>query len=112
MKEIGPRPPGPHPHPLHWAEVRFAALARDNGCRACGSLEQLEVHHRTYARFGREAVDDLTTLCRGCHDLITGAQMRMRDERRVLPLNRQIVSIERFDPAPAHELPLPKRNVL
>src|SRR5687768_4842718 len=86
MREIGPRPFEQHPHPRHWEDVRQAALRRDAGCRACGSMERLEVHHRTYERWGHEILDDVTTLCRDCHDLITGAQMRIRDSRRVKPV--------------------------
>lgn len=83
MREFGPRPPGAHPDKGHWRQIRSAALARDRGCRLCGAKDELEVHHGSYARWGAERLADLTTLCRGCHDLVTGAQMRRRDARRV-----------------------------
>jgi 5-methylcytosine-specific restriction endonuclease McrA len=35
----------------------------------CNATTSLDVHHRTYERFGHEDVDDLTVLCRTCHDL-------------------------------------------
>jgi len=51
-----------------WKAIRWEALARDHGrCRDCG-VEAREVHHIEYPRvFGREALDDLISLCRACH---------------------------------------------
>jgi len=36
-------------------------------CCLCYSGEDLQVHHRTYARIGRELTTDLIVLCRDCH---------------------------------------------
>jgi hypothetical protein len=36
-------------------------------CERCGTGRQLEVHHRTYDRLGREWDQDLEVLCRDCH---------------------------------------------
>jgi 5-methylcytosine-specific restriction endonuclease McrA len=36
-------------------------------CALCASHENLEVHHRTYVRLGRELPSDLVVLCRRCH---------------------------------------------
>ena len=111
MRELGPRPALHHPDPCHWRSIQSAALARDQGCRLCGADADLEVHHRTYARWGQEQLDDVTVLCRGCHDLFTGAQMRRRDERRrPPPPGRAIVTCERFQPRPAPALPEPVRT--
>lgn len=53
-----------------WQAVRRLALLRaDHACQVCASPEQLEVHHRTYARLGREQATDLLVLCRACHAL-------------------------------------------
>lgn len=53
-----------------WGDKRAAALVRDRWrCRVCNSGDRLCVHHRSYARRGRERIDDLTVLCRGCHSL-------------------------------------------
>jgi hypothetical protein len=111
MHEFGPRPTGAHPDPTHWRAVRAAALARDQGCRLCGDDRELEVHHRTYARWGREALADVTVLCRGCHDLATGAQMRRRDARRAPPPDRRRLPVpaERLPPGPAAAPPVPAR---
>ena len=56
-----------------WQEKRAAALERDgHACRCCPSTEQLEVHHRRYPEvLGEEPLEDLTTLCRGCHAIIS-----------------------------------------
>jgi len=45
---------------------RFA----QNKCRDCGKADlpqNLELHHRTYARWGYETPDDFDLLCRKCH---------------------------------------------
>ena len=53
-----------------WREQRENALrlARHR-CQPCNTRHQLEVHHRTYDRVGRERLDDLTVLCRPHHEL-------------------------------------------
>ncbi len=51
-----------------WLKRRGEAVARAHGhCERCGSNVRLEVHHRTYARVGRERPEDLEVLCRRCH---------------------------------------------
>ncbi|MBI4909911.1 MAG: HNH endonuclease [Acidobacteria bacterium] len=61
-----------------WEELRTEALKRDGyRCRTCNSADDLEVHHRRYpAAWGTEPVDDLTTLCRECHETITARIQR------------------------------------
>ncbi len=52
----------------HWQSVRQKALERDgHRCRVCNSTEQLNVHHRSYERRGFEEPEDVTTLCKECH---------------------------------------------
>ena len=38
-------------------------------CEICGrgTLEPLELHHKTYARLGNEELDDVLLLCGSCH---------------------------------------------
>ncbi len=40
-----------------------------NGCFVCGS-NKVDIHHKTYKRFGAERLPDLVALCRACHDTI------------------------------------------
>jgi hypothetical protein len=53
-----------------WAAIREAAVERaDRRCQICYSADHLQVHHRTYERFGGDELPtDLTVLCDGCHD--------------------------------------------
>ncbi len=61
-----------------WAEKRNAILLRDGGCTICGISHELEVHHRTYERVGKELLTDLTTLCKPCHKTVTSMLRRRR----------------------------------
>jgi hypothetical protein len=52
-----------------WWQRREAAVAAAGGrCQLCNGTKNLNVHHRTYVRLGRENPSDLTVLCRGCHE--------------------------------------------
>ena len=52
-----------------WAVVRKKRLDYDNNkCVVCDSELNLEVHHKTYVRLKHEALMDLETLCRTCHE--------------------------------------------
>lgn len=64
-----------------WRSKRAQVVFRDGGqCQAlrngqrCGSRYRLEVHHKTYERFGREWLSDLVCLCEDCHKAIHAAQ--------------------------------------
>jgi len=54
-----------------WRKRRDAAIARAGGnCERCGIsryTRRLEVHHKTYDRFGAEPPEDLIVLCEPCH---------------------------------------------
>lgn len=53
----------------HWRERRKGAMERaGHRCQVCNSSGPLDVHHRTYARRGCELPEDLTVLCRKCHE--------------------------------------------
>jgi 5-methylcytosine-specific restriction endonuclease McrA len=53
-----------------WQRKRRQALERaGDRCQVCNKDRGLDVHHRTYERFGSERLDDLTVLCRACHSL-------------------------------------------
>lgn len=59
------------------------------------SCTTLEVHHKTYDRYGHEKLGDLILICKRCHDLLTDGIRRERflnqqfgipgDDRRVTP---------------------------
>jgi len=59
----------PHPHPQYWYDLQWRMLDRDGWrCTNCNSRWNLLGHHRSYARWGRERLEDLYTLCRECHE--------------------------------------------
>jgi DNA-directed RNA polymerase subunit RPC12/RpoP len=54
----------------HWHDTREKALLRAGyKCQICSAPNGLHVHHRTYARRGDEAKDDVTVLCASCHSI-------------------------------------------
>lgn len=55
----------------HWQKLKKKALARASWrCQLCGIAAPLEVHHRNRKReLGREQLEDLTCLCRDCHQM-------------------------------------------
>ena len=64
-------------------------LASGARCRICNdgrSTTILHVHHRTYERLGCELVEDLTTLCEECHDVVTVSERRRANAGRALPV--------------------------
>lgn len=54
-------------------------MAADARCQICNVGDDLQVHHRTYVRFGAEWPGDLTVLCADCHQLYHG-RFGMRSE--------------------------------
>src|SRR5262245_34921947 len=57
-----------HHNPEHWQWVRLQAFKRDGfRCRMCNGQDDLQGHHRTYDRWGKEWVTDITTVCKRCH---------------------------------------------
>jgi 5-methylcytosine-specific restriction endonuclease McrA len=57
-----------------WQAVRADVLARaEYRCKLCNAADEpLHVHHRVYRRRGCERPQDLTALCRTCHQLVHG----------------------------------------
>jgi 5-methylcytosine-specific restriction endonuclease McrA len=40
-------------------------------CQLCGSMQQLEVHHRVFrSHGGKDAEENLVTLCHSCHSAL------------------------------------------
>jgi len=52
----------------HWKEFRQQLLYERGVCEHCGTTERLDVHHMTYDRLGDEAPEDVSVLCRDCHN--------------------------------------------
>lgn len=51
-----------------WQKKRLQALERSHHqCQRCDARKDLQVHHLTYVRLGREALTDLVVLCSECH---------------------------------------------
>lgn len=60
----------------HWRQMRAKALSYyGDSCCLCDAKQRLEVHHRSYARLGRERMADLTVLCRSCHAKFHGKRV-------------------------------------
>lgn len=61
-----------------WRERAEEAKARaGNRCQVCNRSRaevQLDAHHRTYERLGNELPEDITILCRDCHQLYEDAK--------------------------------------
>lgn len=55
-----------------WRLKRKQVLHRaGDKCEVCGMTSyaaKLDVHHKTYDRFGFESLDDLIVVCRPCHE--------------------------------------------
>lgn len=53
----------------HWKNTRKKALYKANyRCQLCNDNKNLHVHHRTYENLGQETTQDLTVLCKPCHE--------------------------------------------
>jgi ATP-dependent DNA helicase RecQ len=55
--------------PEEYTKLRIQVLQRDGWrCQECGAMEGLEVHHvNPRGRLGDDVMDNLITLCVGCH---------------------------------------------
>ena len=55
-----------------YQELRLDVLRRDGWrCQFCGSMTNLEVHHKIYrSQEGPDTLDNLITLCAKCHNTL------------------------------------------
>lgn len=54
-----------------WERRKTVYYARNpKRCRACGTTEDIHLHHHTYKRLGKEHDDDLIPLCHPHHDAV------------------------------------------
>ena len=69
MSGLKPRRPRVRLGSEEYENLRKRALARDNWrCQNCGTAENLQVHHiRWRSHLGDDSLDNLITLCVGCH---------------------------------------------
>lgn len=66
-------------HSNNWKDIRNARLQKDNNrCRNCGSVLNLQVHHKNYNSFGNENINDIITLCDECHNKIEKNKRKKR----------------------------------
>lgn len=75
-----------------WAELRLEALKRDGWkCVKCGRPGRLEVDHKiAIVDGGSNDIDNLQTLCRGCH-IDKSRQEVYNRSRRYSPGFRELV---------------------
>lgn len=99
-KRRGSRPPTPPDQPL--PSIRAAVLARDQGCRFCGTQANLHVHHIRYRSQGLDhTVSNLIVLCREHHDLVHSDKRRWQPacqayiEHVVMGRRRYLAEIDR-----------------
>ncbi len=62
-----------------WREKRLQVLERDgHTCQVCCiSGRDVEVHHLTYRSLGDEPLEDLITVCKACHHVISSIEYKM-----------------------------------
>jgi len=70
LAEYRARPYADRRQTREWTVLKRQIHRRDGyRCRMCGRDDvQLHVHHRTYATYAEERLEDLITLCRSCHE--------------------------------------------
>lgn len=70
----------------HWQKLRKAFLREIGACQRCGVPrwlavvaydQDLHAHHNNYSSLGHEESDDLTALCKRCHEVETFGSSRL-----------------------------------
>jgi 5-methylcytosine-specific restriction endonuclease McrA len=69
---------------IHWHNLRTEKLLLNPICEKCQSAINLNLHHLTYTRLGKEKLSDLITLCQSCHTKLH------REERKTKKLKRKV----------------------
>lgn len=68
-----------------WAKKRaeYFESGRPTSCYVCGAEKQwdTQLHHRTYANFGHEELDDLVPVCPTHHQEITDGWLEIRSRK-------------------------------
>ncbi|MBE8158153.1 MAG: HNH endonuclease, partial [Betaproteobacteria bacterium] len=80
-------------------KLREKVILRDGGrCITCNSKTRLEVHHRAYPPengWAQKPENNLTTLCKLCHDIITDRIRKRRYAGRNPPEAKTILQPEK-----------------
>jgi 5-methylcytosine-specific restriction endonuclease McrA len=63
-----------------YAQLRTRVMRRDGWrCQSCGSIENLEVHHKDYrSQSGADVEDNLITVCSACHRSIHASRFDVK----------------------------------
>jgi hypothetical protein len=70
------------------------------GCRMCGTMHDLEVHHRTYVRCPyNELLSDLTVVCDECHEIYESA--KKAKARQIVDNTFPVTPVTQLVPAPS-----------
>ncbi len=79
-----------------YRKLREHVLRRDGWrCQVCGSLSNLEVHHKELrSQCGDDSDQNLITLCVACHSLVHGGQVQTLEQSRTRSENTLVVRIE------------------
>jgi len=72
MRTIRPKAPRLRLDPLSYESLRRQIMRRDGWrCQSCGSMSNLEVHHREFrSHAGADSEENLITLCVLCHSSV------------------------------------------
>jgi 5-methylcytosine-specific restriction endonuclease McrA len=72
MRMIRPKGAPSRLNPLSYESLRQQILRRDGWrCQSCGSMSNLEVHHREFrSHSGEDSEENLITLCSVCHAIM------------------------------------------
>lgn len=74
-----------------WKKKSDIAKKKNPRCSLCNRTVNLNSHHRTYKRLGREAQDDLTVLCENCHYIFHKFYMYSSKEGCFVPIKENAV---------------------
>ena len=69
----------------HWRGVkeRYFASKLKKECNVCKRKDRLDLHHKSYKRFGNERLTDLVYLCRTCHSRLHESINHVGDKRKL-----------------------------
>lgn len=87
----------------HWKNLRLHKIMANPCCQRCSSTVSLDVHHLNYRNLYDVQLDDLETLCRGCHLL-----EHDREEKKKVS---KYVKVDSPKEVNTNELPLDRKDL-